>query len=157
MYDISSLPSHSPYGGRLKSYYVKLYNNLNALCAFYDFLSFLRTFAFIIFDFFFEGLIREEKGDNIMQVSLLNMVQNLGVNDKVIDSAISNKSFQDYLSSFKSLKANKVNDIQKNSMNELKDLMKCQISVHNLAMKVELVSRVAEAGVGSVRKLQNGI
>ena len=92
-----------------------------------------------------------------MQVSLLNMVQNLGVNDKVIDSAISNKSFQDYLSQFKSLKVNKVNDIQKSSMNELKDLMKCQISVHNLAMKVELVSRVAEAGVGSVRKLQNGI
>ena len=53
--------------------------------------------------------MREEKGDNIMQVSLLNMVQNLGVNDKAIDSAISNKSFQDYVSSFKSLKANKVN------------------------------------------------
>lgn len=92
-----------------------------------------------------------------MQVSFLNYIPNAGISDRVLESAMSNKSFQNYLSNFNSLKSSNISQVQKNSMNELKDLMKCQINVNNLAMKVELVSRVAEAGVGSIRKLQNGI
>ena len=93
-----------------------------------------------------------------MQVSnILNFVQNAGINPKMLDNVVSNKSFSDYLSSFGLQKSKKIEASNKANLTELKDLMKCQISVHNLAMKVELVSRVAEAGVGSVRKLQNGI
>ncbi|MGI6680510.1 MAG: hypothetical protein ACOX3T_03355 [Bdellovibrionota bacterium] len=97
-----------------------------------------------------------------MKVSFLNSLKNMGLDDNLLNNAVSNKSFKDYLSHFTSIKTDsiktdKVSETQKNSMNELKDLMRCQINVNNLAMKVELVSRVAEAGVGSVRKLQNGI
>ncbi len=92
-----------------------------------------------------------------MQVNFSNFMQSVGLDSKVLNSVDSGSKFSNYLSSVKSSNVKKIDNEQNKSLGELKNIMECQIKLHDLSMKVELVSRVAEAGVNSVRKLQNGI
>ena len=93
-----------------------------------------------------------------MKIDFSQVVKSAGLDEKVFNSLNpQNNNFSKYFSEFESKKVKKVNEAQKQELNDLKNIMECQMKVHDLSMKVELVSRVAEAGVSSIRKLQNGI
>ncbi len=89
-----------------------------------------------------------------MQVNFSSIMQGVGIDNNLLKSLEPSSKFSNYL---KSSNVKNINQEQTASIGELQKIMDCQIKLHDLSMRVELVSRVAEAGVNSVRKLQNGI